>query len=553
MKVNRRRVAAAGVVTLALAGIGQAWSALAAPGDPQLGLRVATPHVQVERIEGDPFIWADLGTYVGVTGAALEIEAQRGADGMADLWLVHRDRSGKIHRDRRLDLPTRAPMFLGLSDFMEVSIANSKGAVVSKQSLGFCPGGGWMGDARSRIDGSGPAESTMPSTCGSDLTQHIVYGLDKGWAASVGNEVLGNFEGPDGDYSVTVAIARTYVDQFRIPADRAKSSLTMSIKTVPCPWGPEYCGGGGGGGYLAPSSGGSTAPTSADASTASTGEAGHGAHGHGGSAKLDPIVLAAAADVNAKAARSATVSSSPALRRISERAHPQRTNQPEADSGRRAGGLPDLVPLPAFGFSTFPDETGRDQLGFGANLANLGSGPLVVEGFRRGQDTMAATQYEYRDGAPVRSFPAGEFEWDGRGGHNHWHFEDVAQYDLVGANGSVTRSGKQSFCLAPTDPIDLTRPGAVQQVQVDRMWSACGGSSALWIREVLPAGWGDTYYQGLPGQSFDITDLPNGTYSVRVTTNFRGRLHETNTSNNVSTRQIEIGGAPGERTVTELS
>jgi hypothetical protein len=262
------------------------------------------------------------------------------------------------------------------------------------------------------------------------------------------------------------------------------------------------------------------------------------------------VALEVAAD--AKAARSATVSSSRALRKVSERAHPQRTNQPEADSGRRAGGLPDLVPLPAFGFSAITDETGRNQLGFGANLANLGSGPLVVEGFRQAQDTMAATQYEYRDGAPVRSFPAGEFEWDGREGHNHWHFEDVAQYDLVGANGSVTGSGKQAFCLAPTDPIDLTRPGAVQQVQVDRMWSACGGNSELWIREVLPAGWGDTYYQGLSGQSFDITDLPNGSHSVRVATNFRGRLHETNTSNNVSTRRIEIGGAPGERTVTEL-
>ncbi|WP_353951117.1 lysyl oxidase family protein [Knoellia sp. S7-12] len=123
--------------------------------------------------------------------------------------------------------------------------------------------------------------------------------------------------------------------------------------------------------------------------------------------------------------------------------------------------------------------------------------------------------------------------------------------DLVAANGSITRSGKQAFCLAPTDPIDLTIPGAEQRVDTDRLWSACGGQSALWIREVLPAGWGDTYYQGLPGQAFDIAGLPNGTYSVRVTTNFRNRLKESNTTNNVSNAKIVIGGSPGERTVAQ--
>ena len=50
----------------------------------------------------------------------------------------------------------------------------------------------------------------------------------------------------------------------------------------------------------------------------------------------------------------------------------------------------------------------------------------------------------------MRSFPAGEFEWDAREGHDHWHFEDVAQYDLVAADGSVQRSGKQSNAMSMT-------------------------------------------------------------------------------------------------------
>ncbi|GAB3060925.1 lysyl oxidase family protein [Intrasporangium mesophilum] len=531
MEPIRRKVAVAGVVALAVAGVAQGVGALAASGDPQVSLRVASATVEVERIEGDPFIWAPLGTYVGVTGGPLLVEALPGADGNADLWRVRRDSAGGIHRISRIQTPTRGLMFLGLPDFVNVTLKSPSGAVVSQQSLAFCPAGGFFGGASmARLDTSGPDEPTLPNSCGSELTRHIVFGLDQGWASSVGNELLSNFTGPDGDYRVDLAIAPTYVEQLAIPAAQAHGSLTLTVTTIPCPYDPEFCPGGGGGG------GGGVG----------VGLAGAGPGG------VDTLVRSAAADVNARAARTATLASSPALRTLSDRANPTRTGQPDANNGRRAKGLPDLVPLPAFGISVRTDETGRDQLGFGANLANLGAGPLVVEGYRQGAEHMVAKQFEYRDGTPVKVFPVGEFEWDEREGHHHWHFEDAAQYDLVAADGSLQRSGKQSFCLAPTDPIDLTRPGAVQQVDSDRMWSMCGGSEAIWIREVLPAGWGDTYYQGVAGQAFDITDLANGVYTIRITSNVSGRLHESSTSNNVSTKKVELGGTPGARTVTEL-
>lgn len=553
MRVNRRNVAVAGVIALAAAGVAQAWNAMAATGEPQLGLRIASPRLLVERIEGDPYVYAELGTYVGVTGAPLQVEALPAGDGLADLWLVSKDDRGTIKRIKKLETPGPAPMGSGLPDFVELSFKNSAGDVVSEQALSFCPSGGlggmWgYGGGQARIDATGPAEPSTASSCGSHLTKRIVFGLDQGWAAPVGNDLLSNFTGEDGDYTVTMKIAQEYVEQFAIPADKATGSLTLTVKTVPCPWEPEWCGTGSGGGALTDSSGHAG---HGSAATPSDGHAGGHASGHAAT-KLDPIVRAAAADVNAAAARKATLDSSPTLRYLQSKVHPQRTNRPDADRARRAGGLPDMVALPAFATAVQTDEAGRDQLSFGANIANLGSGPLVVEGYRVNDTTMTATQWEYRDGAPVRSFPAGEFEWDPREGHLHWHFEDVAQYDLVAADGSLTRSGKQAFCLAPTDAIDLTLPGAAQRVDTDRLWSACGGQTALWIREVLPAGWGDTYYQGLPGQAFDITDVPNGTYTIRVTTNFRNRLKESTTSNNVSTKKVELGGVPGARTVTEL-
>jgi hypothetical protein len=216
-----------------------------------------------------------------------------------------------------------------------------------------------------------------------------------------------------------------------------------------------------------------------------------------------------------------------------------------------AGVEPDLVALPAWGI--FVDSRrDRDFLDFGATVWNAGPSPLVVEGFRRATDAlMDAFQYFYRaDGTLAGRAPAGELEYDASRGHEHWHFEQFARYSLLDASQSeVVVSRKEAFCLAPTDAIDLLAPGAEWNPGSIGLGTACGGPSSIWIREWLPAGWGDTYFQGLPGQSFDITDLPNGTYYIAVQANPLGVLHERSTENNVELRQIILGGAPGRRTV----
>ena len=53
----------------------------------------------------------------------------------------------------------------------------------------------------------------------------------------------------------------------------------------------------------------------------------------------------------------------------------------------------------------------------------------------------------------------------------------------------------------------------------------------------------------VPGQSFDITGLPNGTYYIQVIANPANRLQETDTKNNVSLRKVVLGGTQGARTV----
>jgi hypothetical protein len=214
---------------------------------------------------------------------------------------------------------------------------------------------------------------------------------------------------------------------------------------------------------------------------------------------------------------------------------------------------PDLVALPAWGISIDHQRKGdRDFLDFGATVWDRGPSPLVVEGFRRpGEPIMDGWEYFYRDGEPVGRAPAGELEYDSRPGHQHWHFEQFARYSLLAADQTqIVRSEKTGFCLAPTDAIDMTAPGADWNPYAIGLGTACGGRSSIWIREVLPAGWGDTYFQGLPGQSFDITDLPNGTYFIAVQANPDGLLIEASTTNNTEVRQIILGGKPDHRTVT---
>ena len=221
------------------------------------------------------------------------------------------------------------------------------------------------------------------------------------------------------------------------------------------------------------------------------------------------------------------------------------------------GPKPDLRPLPAWSIQLVKPEdpqvaaTNKQYLSFSANVWNAGPSPLVVDGFRSTQNRMDAYQYFYDvKGKEVGHAKAGTMEWDPRTGHEHWHFTDFASYRLLKADKTeVVRSQKEAFCLANTDAINYLVPGANWKPDNTNLHTACGDLSALSVREVLDVGSGDTYTQYRPGQSFDVTDLPNGTYYIEVIANPEHLLYETTMSNNVSLRKVILGGTRGHRTV----
>ena len=215
-----------------------------------------------------------------------------------------------------------------------------------------------------------------------------------------------------------------------------------------------------------------------------------------------------------------------------------------------AGPEPDLRSLPAWGISL--NKTGS-QLRFSATVWNAGDSPLVVDGFRRdGEDEMDAYQYFFdADGTQTGYQPVGHMHWDAKPSHQHWHFEDFARYTLLDKDKQeIAVSHKEAFCLANTDAVDLTVPDAEWKPENTDLATSCGDYSSLSIREVLAAGWGDTYTQYRAGQSIPISDLPNGTYYLAVIANPEHNLVEESTDNNVALRKIHIGKQDGHRVVT---
>jgi hypothetical protein len=468
-------------------------STAARPSPPSLKLLSVLQHTKVVRYNTDSRVYISPGVYVASTDGTFEIDATREPDGTIALWQVSRDSHG-AHPIRQITPPAPVRLRAGLPQFFDMTLTNAAGETVLAKNLSYCLNGGYYYGGSARIDASGPDQTTFPYGCGSSRSEAGVWGIDAGWANPLNFGF--RFGAPDGTYTLTLTINPQYADQLLIPADSTTASMALTIKTRH---------GGGCGGKCPPGVG--ATPALAGSSSQPGGE---------GPAATAP-------------------------------------RGSDATGLRHADGVPDLRALAPHSLRVVHNRhTGRDYLAFGATIWNAGSGPLVVEGFRSGSDpVMQATQFIYQDGQPTSSQVVGQFEFDTRKGHHHWHMEDIAQYDLLDQGGNrVVLSDKQSFCLAPTDAINLTLPGADWQPDQAGLWSACAGPNSIWLREVLPAGWGDTYYQYVAGQSFNITTIPNGHYQVRVTTDPNHNLIETNYDNNVGLLSFTLGGTPGHRTVT---
>ncbi|MFE7507764.1 lysyl oxidase family protein [Promicromonospora sp. NPDC057488] len=493
------------------------------------GLRFAPAASTVQAYTYDGFVYLDSAVWLAAYGETHEFWAKR-KKASAPVSLTR-----TVIRDGRRTT-TKAPAAIvdGLNGFkngLTVQVATTKGKVLAKDTRSLCPSGA----DRQRVEPNGRTEPVYPEFCGGSwFTRSSVSGIEQGWASKL--DTFFELETKQKNLVMTVSISDPVANFLGLPAKGR--TVTQQVEVVDeceifdCGEIAEELLGTPAEGFSSAQDG-DAASARAESLRAQSGHAGHGGSSTGSEHRTNLFTLGDAAHAGGD---------HPAL---GQRGSTPSNRKPAKDT------LPDLVSAPAWQIGTEVDEAGTDRLTFNANEWNAGPAPLVVEGYRRGAgELMDAYQFFYKNGKEVGSTKTGTMEYHQAPEHNHWHFLDFASYELVTTKGKpVTPSGKQSWCLAPTDPVDLAVPGAVWRPEATGLDSTCGDRSAIWLREVLPAGWGDTYNQ-TQTQAFDLTKVKNGTYRIKITVNPNGALHERTRSNNVSYRTVVLGGKAGKRTVT---
>jgi hypothetical protein len=128
--------------------------------------------------------------------------------------------------------------------------------------------------------------------------------------------------------------------------------------------------------------------------------------------------------------------------------------------------------------------------------------------------------------------PNGPFELDSCHGHSHYGVS--AQAELLDGAVQLAVSEKRGFCLLDGEQFD---PNA--------------NSSAVYgcASQGLQSGWADVYSSSLDCQWVDITGIPGGTYTLRLTGNPEQSTaleDPNNFGNNVVEIQVVIPGEPAE-------
>lgn len=131
-------------------------------------------------------------------------------------------------------------------------------------------------------------------------------------------------------------------------------------------------------------------------------------------------------------------------------------------------------------------------------------------------------------------------------GHNHWHYNLAAQYQLIVPGSSVRLDEKVGFCFFDTFGGSTYFGGSG--------WCASGNPSADFVAMGISPDKGDYYNAQLTDQWIDATGLPPGDYTLRATVNPEGTLIEIpgGGANNVLDVVRTIPGAvasPGSATV----
>jgi hypothetical protein len=158
--------------------------------------------------------------------------------------------------------------------------------------------------------------------------------------------------------------------------------------------------------------------------------------------------------------------------------------------------------------------SGADLLRFGVRVRNLGTADLYLG--NPGCPNCATN--------PLATCSNPNFTCSPAEGHNHAHYSNYARYELLDPTSQAVVIGhKQGFCLLDSE---------------------CSNPRYDCSNQGISAGCADEYYSSLGCQYLDVTDVPGGAYTLRVTVDPFVRIPELNEGNNVITTSVTLPGGP---------
>ncbi|HXF97741.1 MAG TPA: lysyl oxidase family protein [Gaiellaceae bacterium] len=208
--------------------------------------------------------------------------------------------------------------------------------------------------------------------------------------------------------------------------------------------------------------------------------------------------------------------------------------------------LPDLAPKPQLNVTT-QRLVDRWYIRFSTIIVNVGEGDFMLRASRpgiAGQWSVEQLVPHSGGGAAVRPVDA-ELAWGGDG-HDHWHVVRVATVRLVPldtggkpVDRSLGTDAKIGFCFYDhTHELSRGPKEAVYSVHT------CGHEDDTLVGMGLSPGWNDTYRQSLPGQSIEVTGLPDGRYRLVTDVDEYGWFREADRDNNRTWIDLEFRMTP---------
>ena len=195
-------------------------------------------------------------------------------------------------------------------------------------------------------------------------------------------------------------------------------------------------------------------------------------------------------------------------------------------------------------------RTGRRfLLWFTSAADNVGLGPFIVNGRRRGAGSMRAGQRVRLGNGSLRTYPeVGFWRYNASSDHSHWHLFAFQRYELRRADGSVVvRDRKSGFCIGDRYGVAPGRIAGRTSRPIFRGFCNLYQPSAGQVDAGTSVGFSDRYHSRLDGQNVDLTNVQAGRYVLVNRANPSADLRELRYENNAASIAIQVRWPKGRR------